>query len=87
MEELSVPATFDWKTTKEIQLNLQAGSNGIVEVTNIQNVVYQKAFLSSQQSYTMNLTVPTYETKIKVKHMGQEAVLDLTGNSLTYAFQ
>jgi hypothetical protein len=61
MEELTVPSNFDWKTTKDIQLTMSAPSNGIVEVSNSQNIAYQKAFLTPGTTYTMKLTLPTYE--------------------------
>ncbi|PKP50975.1 MAG: hypothetical protein CVT92_13870 [Bacteroidetes bacterium HGW-Bacteroidetes-1] len=86
MEQLTVPTSFDWKTTKDIQLTLTANASGIVEVTNSQGVVYQKAFLTPGQPYAMKLTVPTYEKSVKLKFMGQEASLELGTASLNYAF-
>jgi hypothetical protein len=86
MEELKVPSNFDWKTTKDIQLTLSAPSNGIVEVTNSQNIAYQKAFLTPGQTYTMNLTLPTYETKVKIRFMGQEVLIELTGSLINHSF-
>ncbi|MDV7401372.1 hypothetical protein RZS08_58685, partial [Arthrospira platensis SPKY1] len=61
MEELTVPASFDWKTTKEVSLTLTAQASGIVEVANSQLVAYQKAFLYPGTAYTMKLTIPSYE--------------------------
>jgi hypothetical protein len=86
MEELTVPSNFDWKTTKDIQLTLSAPSNGIVEVTNSQNVVYQKAFLATGQSYTMKLSLPTYEKTIKIRFMGQEVNIELSGSVYSHSF-
>ncbi|MDP2235544.1 MAG: hypothetical protein Q8J88_03820 [Bacteroidales bacterium] len=86
MEQLTVPSSFDWKTTKDIQLTLSASASGIVEVTNSQGIVYQKAFLSPGQAYLMKLTVPTYEKSVKLKFMGQEAILELGTASLNYSF-
>jgi hypothetical protein len=86
MEELKVPSSFDWKTTKDIQLTLSAPTNGIIEVTNTQNIAYQKAFLTPGQAYTMKLTLPTFETKVKLKFSGQVIDLDISGTALTYQF-
>ena len=86
MEELTVPANFDWKTIKEITISLSSSENGIVEVTNTQNVAYQKAFLSVGQVYNMKLSVPTYEKNIKIRFMGQEILLELNGTSFSHSF-
>ncbi len=86
MEELTIPSSFDWKTTKDIQLTLTAQSNGIVEVTNSQGIAFQKAFLMPNQPYTMKLTVPSYEKTVKLKFLGQEASLELGIASLSYQF-
>jgi protein-disulfide isomerase len=86
MEELTVPASFDWKTTKNLQLTLTAITSGIVEITNNQGVAYQKAFLTPGQPYVMKLTVPTYEKNVKAKFMGQEQNIDLSSNNLIINF-
>ena len=87
MEELTVPNSFDWKTTKEVNLTLTAQASGIVEVANSQLVAYQKAFLNPGSAYTMKLTVPTYEKSIKLRFLGQEATLEITGSTLSYTFE
>ncbi len=86
MEQLTVPSSFDWKTTKDIQLTLSAPSNGIVEVSNSQNVAYQKAFLTPGQTYMMKLTLPSYEQNIKLKFLGQVVDIQVTGTSISYQF-
>lgn len=86
MEELTVPTSFDWKTTKDYSITLSASTNGIVEVANTQSIAYQKAFLTPEQSYTMKLTVPSYETTIVLKHLGQTVTLQLSGSSLSHQF-
>jgi len=86
MEELQVPSSFDWKTTKDVQLTLTGNANGIVQVTSLNGVSYQKAFLSSNQAYIMKLTVPSYEKTVRLLFLGQQVTLELTANNLTYQF-
>lgn len=86
MEELQVPAGFNWKTTKDITLTLTATGNGIVVVSNQQNVPYQKAYLSPSQPYVMKLSLPAYEKQVKVKFAGQEGLIELNGENLQYLF-
>lgn len=86
MEELTVPNSFDWKTTKEVNLTLTAQASGIVEVANSQLVAYQKAFLNPGSAYTMKLTVPSYEKNVKLRFLGQEVTIELTSTSIAHQF-
>ncbi len=86
-EELSVPNSFDWKTTKDVSLTISATAQGIVEVTNAQQIAYQKAYLSPGMAYTMKLTVPSYENTVRLKFKGFETTLELTSPQLSYTFQ
>ncbi|MDP3441234.1 MAG: hypothetical protein Q8T08_00095 [Ignavibacteria bacterium] len=86
MEELTVPATFDWKTMKDVQLTITGYTNGITEVTNTAGVAYQKAYLTTNQPYVMKVTVPSYETKIQIKFMGQTKQFELSSSSITHEF-
>ena len=86
MEELQIPASFNWKTTKDISLTLSGNANGLVEVTNSAGVAYQKAYLSSGVAYTMKLTVPSYEKTVQLRFLGQTASLELTTDVMQYQF-
>lgn len=83
MEQLKVPANFDWKTTRDYQFSFNASQNGLVQVMNSQNVVYQRAFLTAQQTYVMKLTLPTYEKSVKVSFAGKETTVNLSGTNFT----
>lgn len=86
MEELNVPANFDWKTTKDYTITLTANAAGMVEVANAGNVAYQRAFLVAGAPYAMKLTLPTYEKAVKLKFQGKTVDLNLSGTSLSYQF-
>ncbi|HSW67955.1 MAG TPA: hypothetical protein VLH16_05210 [Bacteroidales bacterium] len=86
MEEITVPANFDWKTTRDIQITFTSNTNGIVEVLNSQNVPYQKVFLNPTQSYIMKLTLPSFETEIKLRFLGKESVVELGNGIIQYHF-
>ncbi len=87
MEEIVVPANFNWKTTKEYKLSVTAPSMGIVEVNSAQGATYQKAYLQAAQAYTMQLTLPAYEKSVKLKFGNQTATLELNAAVLSYNFQ
>ncbi len=86
MEELEIPADFDWKTIKDFQLTLTGYANSIVEVSSPEGVVYQKVFLTRNEPYTMKLTVPTYEQSVRLKYMGQNIELQLSTTNIEYTF-
>lgn len=87
MDELQVPASFNWKTTKDYNLTLTAPLAGIAEVANAGGVAYQKAYLSANQAYTLKLTLPAYEKAVKLSFKGQTVDLALSANTLQYSFQ
>lgn len=86
MEEIIVPANFDWRTTRDVQITFTAAANGVVEVLNQQNVPYKKAFLNPANPYTMKLTLPTFETAVKLRFLGYEAVIELGNGNIQYHF-
>lgn len=86
MEELKVPANFDWKTTRDYTITITAATAGLVEVANANGIAYQKAFLAAGTPYAMKLTLPTYEKSVKLKFQGKTADLNLSGVNLTYQF-
>lgn len=86
IQDIQVSADFDWKTTKDIQITVTGNDNGLLQVTNADDIPYQKVYLTGGQSYMMNLTLPGYETAVKLKFMGEEVTLELTSNNLNYQF-
>ena len=86
MDELEVNSDFDWKTTQEIQLKLIASQSSIVEVTNKDGEVFQKAVIIANEAQTMKLTIPSYVDTVKLKFMDQEVTLELSSNILSYNF-
>ena len=87
MDEVRVPASFDWKTTKDIMVTFSTPTAGIVDVTNTQSVSYQKAFLIPGTDYTMKLTVPSYENSVKIRFNNEVSTLELSSTSLSFQFK
>lgn len=84
--ELKVSQTFDWKTTKNYEITLTGNVNGLISVNNAQDIPYQKVYLVAFQPYVMKITLPAYETSVKLKFNGKEASLPLSGSALSYQF-
>lgn len=83
MEQLQVPANFDWKTTKDYQITFNPMQSGLVQVVNSNNVAYQRAYLTTQQSYVMKLTLPSFEKAVVVRFGGKDIALNLNNTNLT----
>ncbi len=86
MDALQVPASFNWKTTKDITVTLTGFTSGIAEITNDQNQAYHKAYLTVDQAYTTKITLPAYETKVTLKFMGLSTEVTLNGATLNHQF-
>lgn len=87
MNEMVVPQDFDWKTSKNLEIAITASAGGIVEASATDGRSYQRAFLKANQTYTMELSVPTYEKKLILNFAGQKTTIDLTSEQLSYRFQ
>lgn len=86
-DEIKVPANFQWKTTKDIQLSITGKSNGLLEVLSSKGLPYLKIFLSSSQTSSFKITVPTYEKSVQLKYLGQTVDLELSSDQLSYQFE
>ncbi len=84
--ELQAPDNFDWKTVKDVQITLTGSENGLVEASSSTGVIYQKAYLASNQSYTMKLTVPTYESTVQLKMNNRSESVSINAGNVSYSF-
>jgi hypothetical protein len=87
MSDLKVSSDFDWKTTRQVNLELKGFINGMVEVLSPKGTVYQRVRLFGQQTCQIKLTVPAYETNVRLQYMGQSVDLKLDSGTLHYEFK
>lgn len=87
MESIDVPSNFNWKTFTDYDLTIDAEEAGLVQVVSKKGTVYHRAYLSGKSAYTFILTVPTYETEVKLRHQGQEVLMDLSSKTLFHEFE
>jgi hypothetical protein len=85
-DQLVVPASFDWKTTHEVQFNLRGFANSMVEITSEEGVVYLKLGLKKDQPVSVKLALPTYQTTVVLKYLGQSIPVDVTGSTVSHTF-
>jgi hypothetical protein len=86
MENLQVPADFDWKTTADYQFEVSSDLDGILSFSDDQGTTYHTAVLAAGSSYQVKLTLPTYLNKIRVKQMGRIIEADLASGLIKIDF-
>lgn len=86
MDDLKVPADFDWKTTQEFTLKLTGYANSMVEVTTLKGAPVEKFMVKTNEVYTTTITLPTNEKLVTLHYMGQEITLDLNKPVIEYVF-
>jgi hypothetical protein len=86
IEDLTVKASFDWKTTKQYKFTLTAKSNHSVVFVTPSGSVNQKYFMVAVIPFTVSLTFPAYEKSIHLLFNGHDVELPLNGANLSYDF-
>jgi len=90
--ELNVSNEFDWKTTRDITLEV-TGLTMPVTVRNTIQVkstneekVYLKNQLFMNQNYTLKFTIPTYETEVLITYGSIRKTLDATTDVICFNY-
>lgn len=86
MDNLSVSESFDWKTTRTITLHLTGYASSVANITSASGSSYTKIFLNQNERMTLQVTIPTYETTIHLRYMGQDVTLEVSNSEIEYIF-
>ena len=85
MSNMVVSSDFNWKTTKDIDINLTGiDKDGVIFIKSVEGDVYQKAFVKSGINYSTKITIPTYATEVNVMCKGVLTKIPISGNEITY---
>lgn len=84
MNDLKVPANFDWKTSKEVNLNLIGYAKAPVTIKDQDGVIVAKAMLSTGAT-DISISLPTYVDKVWLEYMGQSIEVS-TKSNIKYIF-
>jgi len=90
--DLNVSADFDWKTSREITLNVVGLKEVNPAITNTlyvnssAGVTYYKDLLTMSKDYTIKFTVPSTETSLVLKYGTKTSTLPITSNILTFDY-
>lgn len=86
MGEMDIPANFDWKTHKDVDVKLRGYQSSSVRFLSEDGTVYHQARLIDNNEYSFKLTVPAYMEKIKVVYLGHEKNFDLNRQVIDHTF-
>lgn len=87
MSDMVVSSEFNWKTTKDITLNLSGfNKDDIICINSIDGNIYQKAFVNSGDNYNTKITIPTYASELKLIYNGKTINISVSGNEINYKF-
>ncbi|MCD6111650.1 MAG: hypothetical protein J7J86_00110 [Bacteroidales bacterium] len=87
MKDLVVDPGFNWKTSKDVDINLNSGSNNIVVyIESLEEDIYQKAFLISGSTYISKINIPAYFTEVNLIFDGNTVKVPITDGAITYSF-
>jgi len=87
MSNMVVSSDFNWKTTKDIDINLTGmDKDEVIYIKSVEGDVYQKAFVKSGINYSTKITIPTYATEVNVMCKGVLTNISISGNEINYKF-
>jgi len=86
IEEMNVDTSFDWKTTRDVVLNLTGYTNGLVRVESTKGLVYQTASLLKYQPYEMKLNIPAHERSVMLVFGGKSVEVSVEGGEINHRF-
>jgi hypothetical protein len=87
MDDLVVPADFDWKTTYDYTFDLSSTNEGIVSIESQDGAVFYKALLSQSANLSVKINLPSYLKKVQVKQLGRIMEKELNQETITASFQ
>jgi len=86
MSELVASPTFDWKTTKDYHFTLSGSYNEVITVKSASGVVFHKGFMKSNDTYKLNITIPSSEKTVHLIYHGKDVVCNLNQSIINYSF-
>lgn len=91
-KDLVVNSNFDWKTSKDITLNV-IGMKGVnpyicntLYVKSPNGVIYYKDQLVMMNDYTIIFNIPQTEKNVILVYGSKQKTIDLVGNNITFDY-
>ena len=87
MVDMKVTADFDWKTMKDLQVEIQSNTKAVLYIKSKDGTVYHKAMMNYGETYLTKITVPTHEKELEVFLAGQSRIIPVTNDRISVSFQ
>ena len=92
-KDMVVNSSFDWKTSKQITLDVIGLKDVNPSISNVLYVkssngdtIYLKELLVMKNNYTLKFVVPTTETKVMIVYGSKTQNIDLLTNTITFDY-
>ena len=88
MSDMIVSSEFNWKTTKDINVNFTGlDKDDVILIKSLDGDIYQKALVKSGINYSTKITIPTYADEISVTYKGSPINIPIADNNeITHNF-
>ena len=86
MANLTIDDDFNWKTTKDIEVNLTGTTTGVIIINSTKGANYHKGMLTAGTTYTTKITVPTYVNEVQLIYSGKTEVIPIVNNKLQHTY-
>ncbi len=86
MTELKVASDFNWKTFRDVQVELYGTAKTVVFLKSSSGAVYEKAIVQPHQTYNTIIAIPTYETELTITCNGQPHIVKILNEKISYSF-
>ncbi|MBL7139085.1 MAG: hypothetical protein ISS17_09955 [Bacteroidales bacterium] len=87
MADMKVNSDFDWKTIKDLQVEIKSNTKAVLYIKSKEGTVYHKAMLNNGETYHTSIAVPTYEKELEILLAGQTRTIPVTNDWISVSFQ
>ncbi|NQV01322.1 MAG: hypothetical protein HQ542_01645 [Bacteroidia bacterium] len=87
MADMNVDSDFDWKTIKDLQVEIKSNARAVLYIMSREGTVYHKAMMKNGETYQTSIAVPTYEAELEIVLAGQTRIIPVTKDWISVSFQ
>ncbi len=85
--EMVVDKDFDWKTSRDVSINLTGTASSPVLITTLDGKIIEKSMLTDNQTYHTVISIPSTEKSVIFHYMGKLITVEVKQSTLSYNFK
>lgn len=85
MDDLKVGDDFDWKTTRNVVIEVVGSEKDVLQVKSLQGDTYLKAMMNDD-NFSSKLTLPAYADEVVLIHNGLSKTVAIVDNKISFNF-